>query len=266
MEDNALRWEVLTQYHDHPLTGHPGIFKTYLLVSQDYWWPDLKQFVKNYVKGCAMCQMTESCTHKLKIPIFPITTERNSTPFEMVAMDLIVDLPRSNNYNSILTITNHDCTKVALFLPCSQTIDASGITQLYAQHVFPHYRAPKKAISDRDPRFTATFVKELCQMLGITQNLSTAYHPQTDGQSERTNQWLEQYLQIYGNHQQNNWADWLPMAQYVYNSWPSATTGKTPFELLMGHMPTLPDQSMPTDVPSLEDRQSTLEHVREQAQ
>ena len=103
-------------------------------------------------------------------------------------------------------------------------------------------------------------------MLGITQNLSTAYHPQMDGQSERTNQWLEQYLQIYGNHQQDNWASWLPMAQYVHNSWPSATTGKTPFKLLMGHMPILPDRSMPTDAPLLEDRQNTLEHVREQAQ
>jgi hypothetical protein len=98
------------------------------------------------------------------------------------------------------------------------------------------------------------------------QNLSTAYHPQTDGQLERTNQWLEQYLQIYGNYQQNDWGDWLPMVQYMHNSWPSATTGKTPFELLIGHTPTLPDRSIPTDIPSLEDRQGTLERVREQAQ
>jgi Integrase zinc binding domain len=130
--DNALRQEVLTQYYDHPLAGHPGIFKTYLLVSQDYWWPNLKQFIKNYVKGCATCQMTKSRTNKPKIPIFPITTERNSTPFETITMDLIVDLPHSNNYDLILTITDHNCTKVALFLPCSQTIDVPGIAQLYA--------------------------------------------------------------------------------------------------------------------------------------
>ena len=162
VEDNALKREVLTQYHNHPLAGHPRIFKTYLLVSRDYWWPDLKQFVKNYVKGCATCQMTKSHTNKLKIPIFPITTERNSTPFETITVNLIVDLPHANDYDSILTITNHNCTKAALFLPCNQTIDAPGITQLYAQHMFPHYGVPKKVISDRDPRFTATFVKELC--------------------------------------------------------------------------------------------------------
>ena len=106
--------------------------------------------------------MTKSHTNRPKIPIFPITAERNSAPFETIAVDLIVDLPRSDNYDLILAITNHDCTKVALFLPCNQTIDAPGITRLYAQHVFPHYGAPKKVISDRDLRFTAMFAKELC--------------------------------------------------------------------------------------------------------
>ena len=185
--------------------------------------------------------MTKSCTNRPKIPIFPITTERNSALFKMITVDLIVDLSHSNNYDSILTITDHNCTKVALFLPCNQTIDVPGITRLYAQHVFPHYGVPKKVISNRDLRFTAMFAKELCQMLGIMQNLSTAYHPQMDGQLERTNQWLEQYLQIYRNHQQDDWASWLPMVQYVHNSWPSVTTGKTPFELLMGHTPILPN-------------------------
>jgi hypothetical protein len=107
--------------------------------------------------------------------------------------------------------------------------------------MFPHYGAPRKIILDRDPQFMANFAQELCQLLGIKQNLSTAYHPQTDSQSECTNQWLEQYLQIYGNHQQNDWANWLPMAQFVHNSWPSTTTGKMLFKLLMGHMPQLPD-------------------------
>jgi transposase InsO family protein len=184
----------------------------------------------------------------------------------MIAMDLIVDLPESSGFDSILTITDHDCTKAAIFLPCNQMIDAPEVVELYAKHVFPHYRAPKKIILDRDPRFTANFTQELCRLLEIKQNLSTAYHPQTDGQSECTNQWLEQYLRIYGNYQQDNWADWLPMAQFVYNSWPSATTGKMPFELLMGHMPQLPDQPLSTPILSLGERQTTLEHVREQAQ
>jgi transposase InsO family protein len=84
--------------------------------------------------------------------------------------------------------------------------------------MFPHYRIPHKVISDRDPRFTGQFTTTLCAKLGIKQNLSTAYHPQTDGQSEQTNQWLEQYLRIFGNYSQNDWANWLPLAQYIHNS------------------------------------------------
>ena len=181
MEDNTLRWEVLTYYHNHPTAGHPRIFNTYLLVLQDYWWPDMKKFIKAYVQGCTTCQSTKSYTTKLKIPIFPITTEQNNAPFKTIAMNLIVDLPKSNSFNSILTITDHDCTKAAIFLPCNQTIDVPGVVELYAKHMFPHYGALRKIILDRDPWFIANFAQELCQLLGIKQNLSTAYYPQTDG-------------------------------------------------------------------------------------
>jgi transposase InsO family protein len=105
--------------------------------------------------------------------------------------------------------------------------------------VFPHYGAPKKVISDRDTRFTAQFSLKLCRGLGIERNISTAYHPQTDGQLERTNQWLEQYLQIYSNYQQDDWARWLLLAQSVHNAWPSSTMEKTLFNLVMGHTLTL---------------------------
>ena len=106
-------------------------------------------------------------------------------------MDLIVKLPQSQGYDSILTITDHDCSKAAIFIPCNKTIDAVGIAELYGRNVFPHYGPPKKVTSDRDPRFAANFSRELCKHLGIKQNISTAYHPQTDGQSERMNQWLD---------------------------------------------------------------------------
>jgi hypothetical protein len=97
-------------------------------------------------------------------------------------------------------------------------------------------------------------------------HVSLPWHPQTDGQSECTNQWLEQYLRIYGNYKQDDWATWLPMAQYVQRSWPNATTNKMLFGLLIEHTPSLPDQPIMTNVPLFEDRQCTLECVREQAQ
>ena len=106
-------------------------------------------------------------------------------------MDFIVKLPLSESYDTILTITD-TFSKASIFIPCNESTNAENTTKLYATYVLPHYGFPTRIISDRDPRFTSTFSRELCRTLGITQNISTAYHPQTDGQSERTNQRLEQ--------------------------------------------------------------------------
>jgi hypothetical protein len=151
-----------------------------------------------YVRGCAVCQSTKPNTTRPRPPIMPIASEQKQLPFQTISMDLITDLPISQGYNSILTVVDHGCSKAAVFLPCMKTIDATGVASLYAERIFPFYGIPRRVISDRDPRFTAQFAKKLCETLNIDQNLSTAYHPQTDGQSERANQRVEQYLRIYG--------------------------------------------------------------------
>ena len=232
-----LHCHLTAAHHDHATAGHLGIQRTISLVSQRYWWPGLREFIRNYVKGCATCQVTKAGTTKPRIPLFPIMAQHALISFSVIALDLIVDLPPLEGYDSILTITDHDCTKASLFFPCKQTITSQGIAALYAKHVFPHFGVPNRVISDRDTCFTSNFAIELCTQLDITQNISTAYHPQTDGQSERTNQWLEQYLRIYCNFQQDNWASLLPMAQFVHNSWPNSTTSFAPFELLIGAVP-----------------------------
>ncbi len=152
-------------------------------------------------------------------------------------MDFITKLPPSNGYDSILTITDHDCTKAAIFIPCNKTITSEGLAKIYLQHVYPHYGIPRRLITDRGMQFISIFTRTLCETLGIKQNISSAYHPQTDEQSERNNQWLEQYLRHWSNTQQDNWADFLPIAQFAHNSWPNATTKSSPFNLLMGNEP-----------------------------
>ena len=142
-----------------------------------------------------------------------------------------------------------------------------GVTSIFVQQVFPHFEVPQKVISDQDTRFTLEFTKELCRLLDINQNISTVYHPQTDGQLERTNQWLEHYLRVYCNFQQDNWLDLLPMAQYVHNSWVSHTMGFTPFELLIRFTPQIcPISTTSSHVPSLEQRKQFLEELRGRAQ
>jgi hypothetical protein len=110
-----------------------------------------------------------------------------ATPFETVTMDLIMDLPLSHSFDLIFTITDHNSTKATIFIPCSKMIDALNTTQLYTKYVFLYYRAPQKIISNQDPHFTVNLAKELCCLLNIKQNISMAYHPQTDGQSEQLN-------------------------------------------------------------------------------
>ena len=124
-------------------------------------------------------------------------------------MDFIVKLPLSESYNTILTITD-TFSKASIFIPCNESINAKHTAKLYTTYILPHYGLPTHIISDRDPHFTSTFSQELCRTLAITQNISTAYHPQMDGQSECTNQQLEQYLHIFIDYHQQNWHHFFP--------------------------------------------------------
>jgi len=180
--NNALKRGVISLFHDSTMAGHPGISKTLALMKPYYWWPNMKNFVMEYIKGCATCQMTKVNMQPTRPPLFPITSEVNALPFQTISLDFIVKLPISDGYNTILTITNHDCSKAAIFIPCNEEIDAAGVAKVYATYVFPHYRLPKKVISDQDPRFASNFSRELCDLLRIKQNISSAYHLQTDGQ------------------------------------------------------------------------------------
>jgi hypothetical protein len=181
---------------------------------------------------------TEQTTTRLqKPPLFLITPKEGVAPFETIAMDWITKLPPSQGYDSILTITDHDCSKAALFFLCKETMTTEELAKLYFTRVFPHYGIPSKIISDRDTRLTSSLARDICKQAGIEQNISTAYHPQTDGQSERTNQTLETYLRIFCNEQQNDWAKWVPLAQYAINMRASQTTKIPPYEALIGVIP-----------------------------
>ena len=137
----------------------------------------MRKEVHQYVKGCAQCQQNKVNTQAKKAPLNPITPIENALPFQTIATDFIVKLPPSEGYNLILTITDHDCMKMILAIPCQETINAEGVANLYLQQVFPCFRLPSKVNSDRDPQFISQFMKEICHLLGITQNISTAYHP-----------------------------------------------------------------------------------------
>ena len=265
VDDLPLRRGVISLYHDSPTAGHPGISKTLWAVNRDFWWPNMKQTVTDYVKGCITCQSRKNNPTNPKPLPYPISSETYSLPFTSVAMDFITKLPKSHTYDTILTITD-TFSKASIFIPCNETVDAPNTALLYATYVLPYFGLPSRIISDRDPRFTATFSAELCRLLQIDQNISTAYHPQTDGQSERTNQRLEQYLRIFVDFHQNDWDRWLPLAQYTLNTWPHAVTKKTPFDLIMGYTPRVHQIARShTMSPNLDQRLAHISEARREA-
>jgi transposase InsO family protein len=134
-------------------------------------------------------------------------------------------------------VMDHDCSKATIFIPCVEEISGEETATLYTKHVFARYGLPTKIISDRDLRFASKFTQELCKLLGIQQNISTVYHPRTDGQSERSNQWLEQYLRFWVNECQDDWAQYLPLAEFAHNNWTNKSTRESPFQVLMGYHP-----------------------------
>ena len=144
----------------------------------------MAQDIKDYVKGCADCQRNKVNNQTRRAPLSPIFAKPGVLPFKTVAMDFIVKLPLSNSYDSILMITDHNCTKAVILIPCNQAITAEGVAKLYLEHVFKHRGHPKVLIHEQDTCFMSGFAVKMCQALGIRQNASTAFHPRTDGQSE----------------------------------------------------------------------------------
>ena len=264
VEDTSLKRGVISLYHDSPTAGHPGISNTTWAIARDFWWPAIKKDVTDYIKGCSTCQSRKNQPNKPKPPLFPISSDTYSTPFTSIAMDFIVKLPLSDSYDTILTITD-TFSKASIFIPCNETVNAEQTAKLYATYVLPHYGLPHRIISDHNPRFTSVFSRELCHTLGILQNISTAYHPQTDGQSERTNQRLEQYLRIFIDYHQRTWASLLPLVQYTLNAWPNATTKKVPFELILGYIPKVHQSARPFKSPSVEKQLQQIKQAREEA-
>ena len=263
--DESLKRRILRRNHDTPTRGHPGRDRTTDLLERHFWWPGLRKWMEEYVRGCATCQQNKIRTHPLQIPSFRISTKKGTLPFQTVAMDLITNLPNSHGHNAILTVVDHGCTRATVFLPCKTTITGEGVATLYHENIYHWFGLPAKIISDRDPRFTSHFAKALCQRLGIEQNISTAFHPQTDGVSERKNQWVELFLRHLTSDQQDDWSEWLTVATAVHNHYENATTRVAPIEALLGYLPRLDYSGPPSMNERAEERTITAHQKRTQA-
>ena len=261
-DDSRIRATILYQAHDSPLAGHVGRDKTYANVRRSYWWPGLHDAVKEYVATCDMCQRIKALRHKPHGLLQPLEVPKE--PWTHISMDHIMHLPSSNGYDSILVIVDR-FSKMAKFVPAKSSDDAPQLASQFLHHVFADHGLPRDIVSDRGPTFASKFFTSICRQLNIKSSLSTAYHPQTDGQTERVNAILEEYLRAYLNFAEDNWYDLLPVAQFRYNSTEHSSTGQPPFVLLTGTLPRGEITPSVSAVPAADDRLKYLKQAQDRA-
>jgi Reverse transcriptase (RNA-dependent DNA polymerase)/RNase H-like domain found in reverse transcriptase/Integrase zinc binding domain/Chromo (CHRromatin Organisation MOdifier) domain/Integrase core domain/Retroviral aspartyl protease len=232
--NDALRLQLCRQTHDCPTAGHYGRKKTLDLLTRDYSWPGMSNMVREYVRTCETCSRNKTPRHRPYGPLHPLPIPKG--PWTSVSMDFIVELPNSKGHDAVIVFVDR-MTKMAHFIATTTKATAKDLADLFFQYVFSRHGLPEDVISDRGPQFTSRFWKRLLKLCGIERNLSTAFHPQSDGQTERVNQVLEQYLRIYCNYQQDDWTALLPLAEFTYNNTQHSSTETSPFYANYGYHP-----------------------------
>jgi hypothetical protein len=247
---------ILQLHHDHPTAGHPGRSTTEWNVKKAYWWPSMGAYVRKYVDGCTLCQQMKVITHPTTPLLAPIPSLA-TCPFLQISIDLITDLPTSHGYDSVMVVVDHGLTKGVILSPCKKMTMAEGVAHLFHKNVFRCFGLYDKIISDQGPQFALKLAKELGRLLNYQVALSTAYHPQTDGQMEpmeQLNQELEMYLQIYCRTAPTKWANHLSLAEFVHNFQKHSARNASPFFLMMGYEPQNIPQAFPnSNLPAAEE-------------
>uniref|UniRef100_A0AAV1UUW9 Integrase catalytic domain-containing protein n=1 Tax=Peronospora matthiolae TaxID=2874970 RepID=A0AAV1UUW9_9STRA len=223
--DLDLRARIIHEYHDAPIGGHLGREKTFAAVSRDFFWPHMYKWVRNWVRTCEICQRVKpSPSSQAPLRPLPIAAEA----WRSVSMDFIFGLaPDGQDRTGILVFVDR-FSKMTHLVPVHATITAAETAVQFIDTVFRHHGLPDNIVSDRDPRFTSAFWTSLFEFLGTKLQMSTAAHPETDGQTERINWVLEDVLRSYATSF-TSWSEFSPLAEFALNNAVHASTGLTPF-------------------------------------
>jgi hypothetical protein len=266
----ALRQAIIAECHDCPSAGHQGVTKTLQRVARRFWWPHMSRSVKSYVLSCSSCQLNKPSNQVPGGLLQPLPVPEHK--FEHITLDLITDLPvTKNGCDAVLTVVDR-LTKLVSFAPLRKDAKAKDVASVFRQVWYRHYGLPRAIISDRDKRFLSNFWQALFRALGTELRFSTAFHPQTDGQSERANRTLEEYLRHFINPRQDDWDEYLDLAEFAVNDSVNPATGYSPFYLAFGQNPSSPldnavgDVLVPAAQSSLADMNDTLCHARAKLQ
>ncbi|KAG1928582.1 retrotransposable element [Pimephales promelas] len=259
----TLRARLLDQVHSSPSSGHPGITATVQLLQNRFWWPTLTPDTINHIHNCSHCQTSKSPRTLPAGLLCPLPTPQR--PWSHIAVDFITDLPNSQGYTTILTIVDR-FSKACRLVPLTKLPTAFETAELLCNQVFRFYGLPEDIVSDRGPQFTSRVWTSFFKNLNVNISLTSGYHPQSNGQTERLNQDVIRFLRTYCQQHQQDWSRYLFWAEYAQNSLVKPATGITPFKCILGFQPPLfPWSGEPTELPSVTEWLHKSEEVWDQA-
>jgi hypothetical protein len=232
-----LKLQLLRECHESATAGHLGVENTYVLLARRFFWPKMGTQVRTWVRGCIACQKTKPDLRGTVGLFKPL--ELPTAPWESIGMDFITALPPAQGYDSIMTVIDRH-TKMAHFIPTQKDVTAQGVAELFAGQIFRLHGLPKSIVSDRDSKFTSEFWKALFKRLDVKLSMSTADHPQSNGQTERANGAIIQMLRSFCYEKPDSWIGQLPLLEFAYNSARSSSSERSPFVVAYGLQPLAP--------------------------
>ncbi|KAG3204292.1 hypothetical protein PC128_g2016 [Phytophthora cactorum] len=234
--DDDLRARIIHEFHDSPSAGHLGREKTFATLSRDFYWPHMYKWVRKWVRSCEACQRVKPAPSR-QAPLRPLPVARGA--WDSVSMDFVFGLPCDVQGRTGILVFVDRFSKMVHLTPVAASITATQTAAIFVDTVYRHHGLPTSIVSDRDPRFTAAFWSELFMSLGTRLLMSTAAHPETDGQTERVNRVLEDVLRSYATSFKS-WSSFLSMVEFALNNAEHASTGLTPFYVNYGRHPRVP--------------------------
>lgn len=230
-ESEPLRTNIIQSAHDSTMSGHPGREITYSVVSKEYFWPNMSNDIRRFVRNCDVCGRTKAWREQKKGLLKPLPIPDRM--WQEVSMDFITDLPESEGCTSILVII--DRLSKSVILEGMRDLTKETVAWTLVRHLIGKHGFPKAITSDRGNQFVNDMWGRICALTGIQRRLSTAYHPETDGSTERTNSTVGAYIRAYTSYDQKDWYRLLPLAELALNSRTPTSTGVSPFFLSHGY-------------------------------
>lgn len=227
---------LLAEFHATPSGGHSGFYRTYKQISSNIYWFGMTKSIKKFVHQCDTCQRYKHSTLAPAGILQPLPIP--SAIWDDISLDFIIRLPKSKGYETVLVVVDR-LSKYCHFIPLKHPYTARSLADMFLREIIRLHGIPKSILSDKDPLFLSKFWQEIFKMQGSTLNFSSAYHPETDGQTKVVNRSLETYLRCFAADQPKTWSHWIPWAEFWHNTTYHSTTNTTPFEIVYGH-PRLP--------------------------